>query len=216
MKLQMMRLNNFGITLTNNTFTDNRVTSAVDMAMPSVADLKYFDKDGFELTPVEAIFYQHNGIPLGHHLRHTCSQIDWFKQDSVDRGAIVDHSMLLYRSGFEGDAREQVKEWAATHPVFIKLLHVKPKYGIDFDVDWIDEQGPVELFHLEWDHSDVIAVGAMKVKVEGWLMSMDWEDAARRLRAKKNEWQHLPAMDQNDWRARFFGFNRSESVLKIW
>jgi len=211
-----MMLSKFGLSLTTNTFSDKKVAKPIDMSMPDLSEIKYFDKDGFELTPLEAIFYRTNDIPLGSHLHHICSQINWFIQQPTDRGAVLDHSMLLYRAAFEGDAKAQVEEWASVHPVFKKLLHMKTKYGIDFNIDWIDIDGPMELFHFEWDHHDLTAVGMMKLKVESWLMSMDWADAASTLKAKRSEWQHLPGMDQNDWKARFFGFRRSEVTVKVW
>lgn len=207
---------NFGLSLTANTLSDKKITKPVSMSIPDIAEVKYFDKDGFELTPLEAIFYRENDIPLNSHLRHTCSQVDWFVQGPTDHGAVLDHSMILFRSAFEGDARQQVEEWSRVHPIFKKLLFMQTKHGIDFNIDWIDEDGPMELFHFEWDHQDPIAVGMMKLKVESWLMSMDWADAASRLKEKRHEWRHLQGMEQNDWKARFFGFRRSEVTVKVW
>lgn len=209
-------LDKFGLTLTTHTFPIKKVTEPVSISIPDISEIKYFDKDGFELTPLEAMFYRASDIPLGDHLHHTCSQIDWVKQQPTDHGAVLDHSMLLFRSSFEGDARRQVEEWSMVHPIFKKLLYMQTKYGIDFNIDWIDEDGPMELFHFEWDHPDATAVGMMKIKFEGWLMGMDWADAAHRLKQRKAEWQHLPGMDQNDWKARFFGFSRSEVTVKVW
>lgn len=209
-------LGKFGLSLTNNSFTNNRVSEPVSLSIPDISEIKYFDKDGFELTPLEAIFYRTNNIPLGNQLHHTGSQIDWVTQQPTDHGAVLDHSMLLYRSAFEGNARRQVEEWSMVHPIFKKLLHIKTKYGVDFNIDWIDEDGPMELFHFEWDHVDPTAVGLMKIKFESWLMGMDWADAAKKLKQHRSEWQHLQGMDQNDWKARFFGFHRSEVTVKVW
>jgi hypothetical protein len=194
-----------------------KLSKPVDDSLLQPEKLRYFDKDGFELTPLELALYKQHKIPLGEHLYHHCSQLDWIVQeDTPKKGVVVDHSMLLHRYSVSGDLRLQIFFAAKHEPIFQKLLAVHEKWGLDISLDYLDEQGVTELFHTEIDSREREDVQAMKERLERFVMSTDWEDVAKEFRARRAEWEQLSADDQNDWRCRFLGFNRAYLVKKVW
>lgn len=179
--------------------------------------LKYFDKDGFELTPLEQAIYKKHNIPLGEHLYHHCCQLDWFVQDEQpQKGLVVDHSMILHRFSISGELRDQIEQQAKTQPVFKKLLALQEKWGVDLSLEFLDEHGVTEVFHAEVDSRDRDEVQAIKERLENLVFNTNWKDVAREIQGRRAEWNHLSADDQNDWRAALLGFKRAYDVKKVW
>lgn len=207
----------------NLRLTTNKLYQKLELTQPlnptyfTSRNLQYFDKDGFELTPLERIIYELHGVPIHNHLYHQCSQVDWFAQDiSPDSGLILDHSMLLHRFTFGGALREQIEAFAKVAPVFNKLLKIQPKWGLDFALDYYSVDEALEVFHVELDTRDLETAEEFRVRVEKFVKETDWEYIVERLQSTKDEWGPLQGMAQNDWKARLLGFSKGEITEKAW
>jgi hypothetical protein len=203
----------------NNEFIRNlHITTPLDDdAEVLKTDMSYFDKEGYEVNKLELKYYRQNHVPLGNHLLHTCCQIDWIVSDLEPKhGPFFDHCMLVMRWDYQGAAREQIARYVKDRPVLNKLLKVKPKWGIDSSLDYMYKDGEImEMFHIEADRNDVDAINELKAEVEKLLLNTDWDDAAQAIRKREDEWRHLNADDQGDWKCRYFGLERSYDNIKV-
>lgn len=172
----------------------------------------YFDKDGFELTHVEREFYYVNGYTITDILNHTCCQQPWMtvKSDNF----LLDHCIILHRCNFEGAAKEQLLFYKHQVPTLSQLLQCKQKWGLDLALDYFDGEDMYEVLHVEQDFNTLQECTAYKENIEKFVFAIDWEDAAKRLIARKDEWSSLIGFAQNDWKARFFGFPKAELTHK--
>jgi hypothetical protein len=178
--------------------------------------LKYYDKDGFELCHLEREFYRIHGYRFGEHLNHHCVwQENWLRKDGDNtHGLIVDHSMILHRCDFTQAAREQLEQHRGRLPRLDFLMRARRKWGLDMALDWADEQGAIEVIHIEMDSYDYDEACEDKIRIQEWAMRMDWEWAAKKMRETRSEWQDLTGFAQNDWKARYFGFPKAERTQK--
>ena len=176
----------------------------------------YFDKDGFELTQIEQDYYCTNGYPLDREtLNHCCFDTKWLWLNSdAPKGFIVDHCILLHRCDFNGAAREQLLSFKQERPKLSYLLNCKQKWGLDLALDYFDGENMYEVIHIEQDFHTSEECTAYKENIEKFVFATDWEDAAKRLIQKKDEWSSLIGFAQNDWKARFFGFPKAEFTHK--
>ena len=179
--------------------------------------MKYFDKDGFEINELEQAYYRDNDIFIdGMHLFHIANQTDWivdFEQSTF--GCVVDHSMISTRWAFGGKAKEQLIALSYRKPELNKLLAIRPKWGIDFSLDYIYPGGCMELFHIEADYWTYEEALEGKWKAEELIMNADWEDQAETVLKKKDQWIDLNADDQADWKAQYFGWDRAFDNFKV-
>ncbi len=120
---------------------------------------EFFDRFGYELTYIESLYHQHNNI-AGHVLvpgsptdAAACIQ-DWMVQEEQHPHIFLDHCHLNTRYAYEGEALEQLKRLSKKYPRLVKVLNIKPKYMVDFCVDYITEDKVVELIHIEHDFHD--------------------------------------------------------------
>lgn len=179
--------------------------------------MKYFDKDGFEINELEQAYYRDNNIFIdGMHLFHIANQTDWIMDwENSTFGCVVDHSMISTRWAFGGPAREQLVALSYRKPELNKLLAIRPKWGIDFSLDYIYPGGCMELFHIEADYWTYDEALEGKWKAEELIMNADWEDQAETVLKKKDQWIGLNADDQADWKAQYFGWDRAFDNFKV-
>lgn len=183
----------------------------------SVEDFRYYDKDGFELTKAEQKFYKAMGYPIEHSiLNHCCWQEPWFELEHQDTALILDHSMFLCRCNYERDAEEQLKELKASFPLADFLLKTKRKWGFDFALDAVSEDGTAyEVLHVEYDNCDYDTFKNYMINFEWTVRHTDWEDAAKQIWNQKYQWETLKGFAQNDWKAKYLlGWNKSEYTEK--
>lgn len=182
-----------------------------------LASMKYFDKDGYELNHVEQLYHVHQGVDIGYNfLYHKANHIPWFTDadDSV-KGAVLDHSMMMQRWAYTGDARKQIQRLAKNKPELNKLLAIRPKWGFDLSVDYVYDGGAFELFHIEYDYYDYAQAVDEKAYYEEVISTIDWEGSVHNILQRKQEWSHLCSDDQADWKVRYFGFHRAFDNKKV-
>ena len=97
------------------------------------------------------------------------------------------------------------------------IFQLRPKYGIDVSIDYVDSVGNVfEVFHFEWDSFDYDAVVENKKLVEEVVLNTDWDDKAVELLDRKDEWYNLEFFKQSKWRTDFFGLPPEKFKQVIW
>lgn len=193
-------------------------TQTINSRWLSKESVKYFDKDGFELTPLEQHYYQASGYQnqIGENvLYHTCWQEPWFNLDRED-SFLIDHTMILHRCDFRDDALIQLYKYNKRLPQLNYLINCKRKWGLDFSLDYLDRDNDqiYEIIHIEQDTHNFDEFLDMKSTFEAFVLKTDWNHAAKVLLKEKEKWMPLEGMARNDWKARFFGYRQAESTLK--
>lgn len=180
-------------------------------------DFQYYDKDGFELNCAEQKFYAAMGYPIHHQiLNHHCWQEPWFELESSVEDLILDHSMFLCRSNYEGAALAQLNKLKHSMPLADYLTKTRKKWGFDFALDAVSEDGTTyEVLHVEYDHLDYEHFKNRMINFEFTVRHTDWHDAARRVWSQRDQWQHLQGFDQNHWKANYLlGWSKAEFTEK--
>jgi hypothetical protein len=185
---------------------------------PTAEDVELFDQNGYDLTPLERHFAYGNRQKFRKHRDYRYAlKKDWYTQSYKIEGAVLNHSNLYERKGYKGEALQQLKSWARQLPLVHKVIAIRPKWGLDFSMDWVDQDGNVfEILHWEWDSFDYEEIQEVKSKIEPVLDKIDWEAAARQLLLYKDGWSHLPFFAQSDWKCNYFGIPREQFKMVIW
>jgi len=177
-----------------------------------------FDKDGYEVpNPLERAYYEAEGIDLNNKIQYHVAPVqEWYYDEEQSRdGLILDHCMLLTRYSFVGAARRQIEDAARDRPILQKLLNIKPKWGIDFSLDYITKDVCMEVIHIEQDFTNLEEAIEAKEKLENIIETTDWEQGAQNLIKHKSEWEHLSSDDHSDYKAQFFGWHRAFDNKKV-
>lgn len=168
----------------------------------------FFDKDGYELTRLEQAFYTAQGYQV---TKYTADHPGVFQPwISVEHPFIsIDHSCAMYRCSFEGSAKKQVEYQRKNNYRYGWLLTSNKKWGLDLDIDYCDENISLEVLHLEWDSPSKDKIEEERIKAEQLVLQTDWEDAAHRIWALRDQWQPLKGWyAQAHWKATYFGLER--------
>jgi len=130
------------IKLTNNTFDANGYwDKPVEkiLYIPTHNDLDLFDQNGYDLTQLEKHYaYSNHAKPKPHRDHIHALKWDWFTQDYKLEGAILNHSLLFERKAYAGKALAELAHWARDLPLIHKILALRPKWGLDFSMDYVD------------------------------------------------------------------------------
>ena len=185
--------------------------------VPDAGMVELFDQNGYDLTPLEQLYAKANlGPDKGHRYRRAL-KYEWFKQTEKTTGAVLNHACLFERKGYTGLALEQLSNWAQKNNLIYKLIKIKPKWGIDFSMDYVDNTGNTfELFHWEYDGFNFDEVLQKKKLIEQKLLKIDWDEAGKEMLKRKNEWHHLEFFEQSDWKCNFFGIEKERFKLVLW
>ena len=117
----------------------------------------------------------------------------------------------------EGEALKQLQGWAPNNTHLYKLINMKPKWGLDFSIDYCDREGNVfELLHWEYDGFQHDEIAENKTAMEQFLKQQDWQDRAKTMLERKSEWHHLGFFEQSEWKTRFFGIEKERFKMVLW
>lgn len=175
--------------------------------------IRCFDNDGFELTLLEQEYYTKNNFFINDYLNHNCLQSKWFNLPE-EKNFVLDHALILERKSFKGESREQLKKHVGKFPQLKKYLLVVPKWGIDFALEFYDNDNYIEVLHIEYDYQSFSLAQEAKLAFEQKILSTDWNDFVSSLKIKKDKWINLKGFDQNNWKATFWGLPKAEITYK--
>ena len=206
------------MTLTGNTLNKDpfflNPTNDVD-TLKNSNSVDLFDQNGYHLTKAEQVFLSYNGYKPIERRHEDCLRYDWLVWDKRD-GAHINHSDLFERKGFESEALVQLHMCAESNPMLYKLIKMKPKWGIDISIDYVSEDAVFEVFHYEWDSFEYDPVVEKKQEIEEFVLNQDWDEVAKTLWKKKNEWYDLDFFEQTKWRTDYFGLTPEKFKNIIW
>ena len=175
-----------------------------------------FDQNGYHLTKAEQAFLAFNGYRPVVRRHEDCLRHDWFIWDKKE-GAHLNHADLFERKGFRSNAYDQLEAIAENYnPMLYKLMKMKPKWGIDLSIDYVSKNAVFEVFHYEWDSFDYEAVMEKKHKIEYLALNFDWDDIARVLWRRRDEWYSLNFFEQSKWKTDFLGLPPEKFKNVIW
>ena len=187
------------------------------MHCPNKDSLHLFDQSGFDLCPLEQDYAKANMTETDFVRWRTAICKEWYQMDDYVTGPHINHAFLYERKGYHGYALEQLNHWADGYPILFKLSRIKPKWGIDISLDYVDEQHNVfELFHYEWDSNSLDETESKKIQIEKIMSDTDWKDFAKRKLDKKSEWQNLNFVEQSKWTTKFLGLPEENFKLVAW
>jgi hypothetical protein len=195
------------------------LTHPIERHLVETLPFKDFDKDGYEVpTPLEHLHYEKNGVELNREIQYHIAPVqEWYQDlENSEHGLVLDHCMLLTRYAFAGEAREQIQEVCnVNRPILQKLLNIKPKWGIDFSLDYVTHNVVMEVIHIEQDFDNLEEALSAKKRLENIIDNTDWYDGAMRLYQRKHEWINLSSDDHSDYKAQFFGWERAFDNKKV-
>jgi hypothetical protein len=188
-------------------------------ACPPKDTVELFDQNGYDLTKLEQLYAVANGATITTHRNseHKTLRQTWFTEDTVESGPHINHAFMFERKGYSGDALLQLKNWADYRPHFHKLIAMRPKWGLDFSIDYCDRQGNVfELLHWEYDGFEYNEIAEKKEKMEEFLLNQDWDERAKTMMEHKDEWHSLGFFEQSEWKTKFFGIEKERFKMVLW
>lgn len=185
---------------------------------PTVEDLDLFDQNGYDLTPLERHYaYSNRAKPKRHRDHIHALKWDWFTQYNKIEGAVLNHSLLFERKAYAGAALEELQSWARTLPLVNKIIALRPKWGLDFSMDYVDRKGNAfEVLHWEYDSFNYDEVAILKLQMEPKLAAIDWDEAALDILKHKDQWHHLDFFAQSAWKCNYFGIPNERFKMVAW
>lgn len=209
------------ISLAKSNFTVNGYwNKSIDSVLfkPLPSDLELFDQNGYDLTVLEQRYAEVNDArPKKHRSHRAAIKQPWFIQEEKLEGAVLNHSLLFERKGYSEAALEQLEQWADELPLVYKIIALRPKWGLDFSIDYVDRQGNAfEVLHWEWDGFSYEEVEAVRQQVEPTLAAIDWDDAAHQILKYKQDWHELDFFSQSEWKCNYFGIPKERFKMVAW
>jgi hypothetical protein len=209
------------VVITDSRFDSNGYwTNPVEkiVYLPTAEDVALFDQNGYDLTDLEKHYaYSNWSKPKKHREHRTALKQPWFTQDYTIEGAVLNHSLLFERKGYAGAALEELQHWARKLPLIHKVIAIRPKWGLDFSMDYVDSKGNAfEVLHWEWDSFEYEEIEAVRKTIEPVLKAIDWQDAAQNILAKKDQWHHLDFFAQSAWKCCYFGIPEERFKMVAW
>lgn len=205
--------------LTNNRLTEKaHLIKPVRDYIPKINHVDLFDQNGYDLTVLEQYFVEANDYMFVSHRPHRQAlKYEWFTDNRPEEGAHINHALLFERKGYREEALEQLNKWAEYIPLFYKVAKIKPKWGIDFSIDYCDKEGNVfEILHYEFDGFDYNEIIERKEEYEELFLTIDWNYGGKQLLKRKDEWINLSFFEQSDYKCSFFGIDKERFKMVIW
>ena len=210
------------ITVTDNQFYTNRTWSKplvwkYESAILFPQWLEYFDQNGYRLTHLEQEYSHANDQPFVLHVDEKSLRKTWMTADQVTTGPNLNHAFLFERKGYEGEALDQLKQYAEVNNLLYKLINYKGKWGIDLSMDYVDAEGnSMEILHFEYDSYNLQEINVIKQEVEQIVANTDWAFAAKKILARKAEWMNLEFFEQSKWKTDFFSLPAERFKMNAW
>ena len=187
--------------------------------VPGPEYVELFDQSGYDLSPLEKLYAVANSQRFCAHREHRHAiRSTWLvSPPTKNDGAVLNHALLFERKGFAGEALDQIKEWAQTNPLMYKLVKLRPKWGLDFSMDYADRDGNVfEVLHFEYDSFVYEEIQTRVYKYTEYFMSVHWDDGAKSVLAHRDEWMDLDFEAQSAWKCDFFGIEHERFKMVAW
>jgi hypothetical protein len=186
--------------------------------LPTAEDVALFDQNGYDLTDLEKHYAYSNWTKPKKHREHRVAlKQPWFTQEYTAEGAVLNHSYLFERKGYTGLALKELQHWAKSLPLIYKVIALRPKWGLDFSMDYVDQQGNAfEVLHWEWDSFDYAEIEAVRKTIEPVLAAINWQDAGHRILLQKESWHHLDFFAQSEWKCKYFGIPAERFKMVAW
>lgn len=176
-----------------------------------------FDQNGYHLTPIEQQYAEVNGYPLDIRRHETVIRKPWLVLENIKTGPHINHSDLFERKAYREEALEQLTYYAKQNNLLWKIVKMKPKWGIDISIDYVNEGGNVfEVFHYEWDSFEYESILERKVAIESFVLEQDWDMHAKEIWNRRNEWFNLDFFGQSKWRTDYFNIPPEKFKNIIW
>lgn len=186
--------------------------------IPTIEDVALFDQNGYDLTDLEKHYaYSNHTKPKRHREHHTALKQPWFTQEHTIEGSVLNHSLLFERKGYTGAALDELRYWAKELPLIHKVIALRPKWGLDFSMDYVDRKGNAfEVLHWEWDSFNYDEIEEVRKTIEPILAAIDWQDAGQQILAHKDSWHHLDFFAQSAWKCEYFGIPEERFKMVAW
>lgn len=182
---------------------------------PNMHSVQHFTQNGYDLCALEQEYAAVNLSPTEKVRWRTAIKQPWLTHQNT--GTVhVNHADLYERKGYHGEALAQLNQYASRMPILYKIIHMKPKWGIDISIDHADKHGAYEVFHYEWDDFDYAAVLHKKMQIQQLVLSIDWEDFAKTLWKIRDRWWHLDYIAQSKFKTDLLGIEPERYKLTVW
>ena len=204
---------------TSHTFNSQGTwgTAIEQMHCPGAEALHLFDQSGYDLCPLEQEYAKKN-MGEADFVRYRRSIAKPWFETHTSSGPHINHSYLFERKGYHGYALEQLGHWAEGNHLIHKMTQLKPKWGIDISLDYVDHSryNTMELFHYEWDDNNLDNVLENKLKIENLLSSVDWQEFANYKLKNKHQWIELDFVGQSKWTTEQLDLPKERFKLVTW
>lgn len=207
-----------------NFFSDDQYDGYITQPLPfntlTNNEFYLFDHNGYDLTNAEIKYCENAGYKVSthRHIGHVALKRAWFYDTQPKlTGAHINHAALFERKGYKDLALYQLREVAQHSPLAYKVINIKPKWGVDLSIDYVDDLGNTfEVLHFEYDCFNFNEAEEIKKKVEDVVLSTDWNDAAHTLLSIKDEWENQDFFAMSEFKCRFFGLPKERFKETIW
>lgn len=187
----------------------------IDKLIVSYDCMANFDQNGYDLTPLEERYAEANGASVRNVRWRKAIFKDWFNCNSL-KGVHLNHACLFERKGYSGTALKQLKQFAEQFPPVYKLVHMRPKWGIDISIDYADADKAFEVFHYEWDDFNYDSVVEKQYQIESVIVNQDWKDLADKFWLMRDQWLHLDFYGQTKFKTDYLNLEPERFKLVTW
>lgn len=183
-----------------------------------VLDFNYknIDINGFNVSSLEQLYLNQNEIQLfpnedtyfelNQNYTYPVHQ-PWLYLESPQQSLYINKSLINTRYIVTQRARYQLAKTVIHNPEILRLINLKPLWGIEFSIDWIDvaNQATYELLSINkvYPASDRLEY-SLKI-LHQHLENINWDIEARELVGRYDEWKNLDLDQQNIYKQEYFG-----------